>query len=217
MRKYTPEERWDKYRARYLALKAKRLAAGVTSNGRPWVPRVELTFDQALQEAKERFWSHVRKEADGCWYWTAGVNRFGYGKFKVHGKTVAAHRIAYLLERGSIPLGKLVCHECDHSGCVNPDHLWVGTEGDNMDDKVKKGRQAKGAAHAAVCKPPRLKGEQCAHSKLSTDQVVWLRKLRAEGRSLADLATQFGVCKQTVHDITTGKSWSHVPAHKEAQ
>jgi hypothetical protein len=89
----------------------------------------------------ERFWNKVNK-TDGCWEWTASLNQRGYGQFKFEGKMVKAHRYSITLD-GRDPTGKLVCHHCDNPKCVRPDHLFVGTDKDNMVDMVKKGRNSK--------------------------------------------------------------------------
>jgi len=88
----------------------------------------------------ERFWSHVAK-SDGCWLWTAHVNRTGYGHFALsRSRGRSAHRVSHELNIGPIPSGMLVCHRCDNPRCVRPDHLFLGTPSDNMHDKVAKGR-----------------------------------------------------------------------------
>lgn len=86
----------------------------------------------------ERFWSKVDKSGE-CWLWTGGKSG-GYGYFKVNGSTLRANRLAYEIEHGEIPEGMLVCHSCDTPACVNPAHLWLGTDKDNQADKVAKGR-----------------------------------------------------------------------------
>lgn len=91
----------------------------------------------------ERFWSKVNNIEGGCWEWTAAFREPGYGAFKFKGKTVDAHRVSYELSFGSIPVGLLVCHECDNRKCVNPDHLFLGTHQDNYDDAISKGRVVK--------------------------------------------------------------------------
>lgn len=94
-------------------------------------------------EAKdiERFWSKVNK-SDGCWMWTTGKNRSGYGMFKANKKMFISSRLSYQLQNGEIPKGMFVCHKCDNPSCVNPDYLFLGTPQDNVDDMIAKGRQA---------------------------------------------------------------------------
>lgn len=87
----------------------------------------------------QRFWNKVEK-TDGCWLWTASKNRQGYGYFRFDGKMMKAHRMAWLLVHGEIPEGMLVCHTCDNPSCVNPEHLWLGTNQDNQNDMNAKGR-----------------------------------------------------------------------------
>ena len=76
----------------------------------------------------------------GCWLWTGWVNHKGYGTLDLMGKSVRAHRLSWLLFNGPIPSGILVCHHCDIPCCINPAHLWLGTESQNRIDSFKKGR-----------------------------------------------------------------------------
>jgi hypothetical protein len=87
----------------------------------------------------ERFWTKVMK-SDGCWLYNGCKTRFGYGKFAITGGWVLAHRISWLLSFGNIPEDSCVLHRCDNPGCVNPDHLFLGTQLDNIYDMVFKGR-----------------------------------------------------------------------------
>jgi hypothetical protein len=95
----------------------------------------------------KRFWDKVKK-TDGCWNWVPGNER--YGKLKATGsrKNVLAHRMSWEMHNGPIPDEMHVLHTCDNTRCVRPDHLFLGTHQDNMDDKVVKGRQATGQAGA---------------------------------------------------------------------
>ena len=93
-----------------------------------------------MQPDSQRFWRQVaRGEPGDCWRWLGGTRK-GYGRFKLKGRMVTAHRHAYELEVGPIPDGLFVLHECDNPSCVNPRHLFLGTQLDNIRDRDKKGR-----------------------------------------------------------------------------
>ena len=140
----------------------------------------------------DRFLSHVSPEPNsGCWIWTAAHWRTGYGRFaKTHDESVCAHRMSYQLFCAEIPEGKCVCHKCDNQSCVNPDHLFIGSHQDNVNDKVSKNRQAKGSKIRTLAL---TKNEAAAIIK-STDSI----------RKLADkYAVSYGI----VWGIKNGKSY----------
>jgi hypothetical protein len=134
----------------------------------------------------------------GCWIWASSRNAKGYGIFWFRGKMVGAHRASYVLFRGEIPDGQLVLHGCDNPPCVNPDHLFMGTHQDNMDDMAAKGR---GEFFRA--------GENHRNAKLTSAQVDEIRARYVHGRG-AKLAREFGVTGQSVGDIIAGRSWKEV-------
>jgi hypothetical protein len=90
----------------------------------------------------ERFWSKVDTSGgdDSCWTWTASRNEDGYGRFRMHGQIVLAHRTSYILTHGHVDSERHVCHSCDNPSCVRPSHLWLGSNADNAADRVTKGR-----------------------------------------------------------------------------
>ncbi len=105
-----------------------------------------------LKPLKDRFEDKFIPEPNsGCWLWTAGVNQRGYGKMKIKGRVVYAHRVAWSLMVGKIPRNRFICHHCDTPACVNPRHLFIGTSYDNMRDMVKKGRHRGSSVRRSVC------------------------------------------------------------------
>lgn len=104
---------------------------------------------------RQRFWSKVR-QSDGCWEWTACRTTAGYGKFRLDGQHLGAHRISYLLEYGDIPDGLWVLHDCDNPGCVRPDHLYLGTHADNVRDRVARKRDSYGDRNGSRLHPERI-------------------------------------------------------------
>ncbi len=91
----------------------------------------------------EVFFRHINK-TENCWLWTGCIGKWGYGNFRLINKTVLAHRLSWMLHNGEIPNEMFVCHSCDNPACVNPDHLWIGTHQDNIDDMMEKGRYVSG-------------------------------------------------------------------------
>ena len=146
---------------------------------------------------RERFWAKVDKSGD-CWEWTGGKMRGGYGSFKDDGgKTVYAHRISWAINCGRIPKGLCVCHHCDNPNCVNPSHLFLGTDKDNKQDSMGKGRHAKGEIHGSA--------------KLTEEDVKLARQIYADGKiGFGQLARRFGVCKRAMWKAIRRVTWKQV-------
>ena len=147
-----------------------------------------------------RFWSKVDKGGE-CWLWTGYRLPSGYGQFTIQRFIkLRAHRFSYELGYGRIPDGLHVCHRCDNPPCVRPDHLFLGTDADNLHDMEQKGRRA--ATH----------GEQNGNCKLSFSEVVSMRQMYAGGGvSYLALAQRFGVSQTQVKDIILRRKWANAP------
>lgn len=147
---------------------------------------------------RERFLAKVCPElGTGCWLWRGMVRADGYGMVTFGGTQQRAHRLAWVLFRGEISPGLVVCHKCDMPACVNPDHLFVGTHAENAHDRVEKGRS--------------LLGEKHRGSKLSAEQVSRIKAMLTEDRMyMSEIAREFGVAVATIHAIKAGRNWRHV-------
>ncbi len=152
----------------------------------------------------------------GCWLWTAGWSRgIGYGQIirKKNGKwqSAWAHRISWELFRGDIPNDLFVLHKCDVRLCVNPDHLFLGTQSDNVADMVKKGRQARGDSHGSYTMPNKwARGESQGSSKLTEELVRLARHRHHNGETFQSIADDMEVARSTISRAVYGKQWSHV-------
>lgn len=160
----------------------------------------------------QNFWAKVEK-SDSCWNWIAGKTKQGYGKIQVGRVWFLASRFSYMLHNGLLPKDKpFVLHSCDNPSCVNPAHLWAGTQLDNINDMVSKGRAATGIRSGAHTHPEKWKrGEENSSSKLTSSQVIEMRKRRDEGNAtIMALCKDYGVCKRTVALILKREKWKHV-------
>lgn len=144
----------------------------------------------------DRFWSKVDlSKADedfACWEWKAGKFKAGYGALLIERKSCYAHRIGYEIAWEESTDGWSVCHHCDNPRCCNPNHLFLGTHYDNMQDKIRKGRQPT--------------GERCSNHKLTDDQVNEIRqRYAAGGTSYSKLAKEYNVDQSFISYLVRGK------------
>ena len=138
-------------------------------------------------------------DEDGCWNWIAMCDKDGYGRFWVNGKTQYAHRVSYMIHVGMIPDGMLVLHSCDNPCCVCPDHLRTGTDQDNINDKMARGR-GKCAA-----------GEANGMAKLTEIEVSAIRSMYEDGGILQrELGEMYGVSPNVISKIVRRKIWKHL-------
>lgn len=178
------------------------------------------------------FLDYVEDHTDpsACWIWIGGMDgkRKRYGRANVRGEPTSAHRASWIFHFGTISGDWCVLHTCDVTRCVNPKHLYLGTQKNNAQDRETRGRgnHAAGARHfsrtmpervargdknGSRTKPERLKrGEANARAKMTEDGVRALRALHAAGASKRSLARVFGVAKSVASDAIVGKTWAHV-------
>lgn len=152
-------------------------------------------------DIEARFWSLVDKRGpDECWPWLGTILKAtGYGQMRVPGgRKITAHRLAFEIANGPIPSGKLVCHTCDLRWCVNPSHLWLGSNADNLADMAAKGRA------------DRRPGEKHPLSKLTDAAVFEVRARASAGEAHTSIAKEFGVHPSTISAVVRRETWRHL-------
>lgn len=159
----------------------------------------ELNKVNKDHEIIKRFWLSVpKKEPDQCWEWQGHKDRSNYGQIRINGRWARSHRLSFVINVGLLIEGMSICHSCDNPACVNPAHLWQGTNHENILDKVKKGRAKVGI------------GERQHLSKLTPALVSKIRELAGKVGH-RQLAKMFNVARQSISCVINRRTWKHVP------
>ena len=163
-----------------------------------------------------RFWTKVDK-TDSCWLWTAARFSNGYGAFRVGSQQRRSHRVIWEDLYGPVPTDLVICHRCDVKHCVRPEHLFLGTQADNIADRDAKGHAPMGnrngmrlhperAAHAAA------RGEASGRVRYTTDEVLrWREMYATQDWTIRSWADHLGVNHNTLFAAISRRSWRHVP------
>lgn len=148
---------------------------------------------------EDRLSDMLQETESGCWEFVGCRNIKGYGKINIGGMGRLAHRVCWELHFGPIPIGMHVLHECDNPPCCNPNHLKLGNDQDNCDDKFNRKRNynAKGMEHG--------------NALLNEDNVRQIKRfLHSKQYTQVELANMFNVTRQAIWAIAHGKAWTHV-------
>ena len=150
------------------------------------------------EDMKKKLLSHIDIKENGCWEWNRSRHKQGYGHFGYKMKTLLAHRVSWMIFKGELSHDIYVCHKCDNPPCVNPDHLFLGTNRDNIIDSIEKGRKD----------PP--KGEKNGSSQLSEENVIEIRRLYEIGENQKSLAKKFKTTRGHIGNIVHRRCWKHL-------
>ena len=137
------------------------------------------------------------EKTDNCWLFKGKISKRGYGYSSFNGRSYSAHRLAYHILIGNIPDKMLILHKCDVRNCVNPEHLFIGNQSDNMYDMYQKGRYDN-------------KGERNSNSKLNSEQVLEIRKMYKEKYTLKTIAKKFNISIKQISNIINYNQWKNI-------
>lgn len=154
--------------------------------------RPNRTRQPVTERVAAKFLANVDQSGD-CWTWTGKTDKDGYGVFYKDGGDFRAHRVGYEIGHGVSPGDLCVCHHCDNPQCVNPAHMFLGTNAENTADRNAKGRQ--------------MRGERQRFAKLCESDVI---AIRASMARQVDLAAQFGVTQGAISAVKLRHTWKHV-------
>ena len=152
--------------------------------------------NKIADKIKKRFWSKVVKKGCGCWEWSGSFGHGGHGLFRVGDKLFLAHKLAYLWSGRKIKPGQVLLHACDNPRCVNVKHLKAGSIQDNVRDRSKKNRDAK--------------GENNGKSVLKNKDIKKIRRLKTRGFTETQISILFGVSRSAINHVLNSRSWGYL-------
>lgn len=153
----------------------------------------------------ERLSYNSKMLKNGCIVWTGYVEKTGYATMRFKGNRIKVHRASWIAHNGDIPDGLLILHKCDNRKCINPDHLFIGTQQDNMDDMKTKGRDNRVG----------VKGSKNHNTNIDEVDVKMIRQRFIDGESRKTLMCDYQLGKTTLQSILSNKSWKHVQLGSE--
>lgn len=157
-----------------------------------------------IENLKKRFHRAYKINTESqCWIWEKHKDKRGYGKITYEFKSCYAHRISYFLAHGFFPNELLVCHHCDNTSCVNPDHLFLGTLADNTRDMIKKGRSKFPSKNHNL-------GEKNPKAKLNAEIVKEIKIQLFKGETCIKIAKIYRVSRLTISNIKRNTHWKHI-------
>lgn len=177
------------------------------------------------ERLKAKFFASIDQceSIENCWNWTGPLQAKRYARLAVGTSGgpnfffEMGHRFSWRIHCGEIPDGMQINHRCDNPKCVNPHHLFLGTQMDNMRDKIAKGRASCGEKHSVATKLKTPRGSRNAAAKLTEADIPQVLHLANKGETQRNIAARFGVTKNAIGQILRGESWQHVTLRKEVQ
>lgn len=149
-----------------------------------------------VEKMQDYLVGRISVDANGCFNWLGSKNLKGYGTLSFNGKNVKAYRMSYAVFRREIPVGLSVCHHCDNRACINPSHLFLGTQKDNMADAARKHRMSHGGRHSRI--------------GLTEQRVLDMIAAYKSGMETTEVANKFGVNSRVVRSILKGDRWKYL-------
>lgn len=158
-----------------------------------------------MNDARKRIAGNINITDSLCWEWMGTPRDNGYCRTTYKRASWYVHRLSYASFIGVIPNGYDVCHKCDNRRCCNPNHLFIGTRRDNMQDAVKKNRVAKGDIISI-----HIRGEKCHMAKLTDLEVLEIRRLNMDGENTSSISKKFNITTDNIRRIIRRDTWRHI-------